>query len=92
MEAIDKNISEGKNTKIDRMLLEFSNNLSKETFLRFETELKEKIIGATSHVTIKSSTELVPIITDEYGSDGDFTWPFPFEDGETPPYVLYQNV
>lgn len=25
------------------------------------------------------------------GSDGDFTWPFPFEDGETPPYVLYQN-
>lgn len=26
------------------------------------------------------------------GSDGDFTWPFPFEDGETPPYVLYQNV
>lgn len=41
MEAIDKNISEGKNTKIDRMLLEFSNNLSKETFLRFETELKE---------------------------------------------------
>ena len=32
------------------------------------------------------------VLYEDNGSDGDFTWPFPFEDGETPPYVLYQNV
>lgn len=26
------------------------------------------------------------------GSDGVFTWAFPFEDGETPPYIEYQNT
>lgn len=26
------------------------------------------------------------------GSDGLFTWAVPFEDGETPPYVEYQNL
>ncbi|MDD4684358.1 MAG: UvrD-helicase domain-containing protein [Bacteroidales bacterium] len=41
MDTIYKNISEGKNTKIERRLLQFSDNLQKETFLKFENELKE---------------------------------------------------
>ncbi len=41
MDTIYKNIEEGKNTKIERKLLQFSGNLAKETFLKFENELKE---------------------------------------------------
>lgn len=31
------------------------------------------------------------VLYQDNGADGDFTWPFPFEDGETPPYVIYRN-
>lgn len=41
MDAIYKNIDEGNNTKIERKLLDFSSNLHKETFLKFENELKK---------------------------------------------------
>lgn len=32
------------------------------------------------------------VLYETSGSDGLFTWAVPFEDGETPPYVEYQNT
>jgi len=32
------------------------------------------------------------VLYEDNGADGDFTWALPFEDGETPPYVEYQNI
>lgn len=32
------------------------------------------------------------VLYETSGSDGIFTWALPFEDGETPPYIEYQNV
>ena len=32
------------------------------------------------------------VLYETVGSDGLFTWSVPFEDGETPPYILYENL
>lgn len=41
MDTVYKNIDEGKNIRVERKLLDFSSNLQKEMFLKFEEELKQ---------------------------------------------------